>query len=190
MQRSQRLTFEWQGLPNSKLFEHDIKQPDNNSNGNYFHAIHCHCCLALDTACAKALLKKLDVNFLLPRQGFCPGSLKRNPWLQPLTNKATNRILIRLQSILVWIKSPSCVQKNYNHRVLIDLNYPKLSKKSNSWCFTSWIVHFRICPTTPSTQGLHPTLTPSPLCPDLCVWVCVLEVRRGRRGLLLKEFLC
>lgn len=58
------LTFQGQGLPNPKLFEHDNKQPDNNSNGNYFHAIQSHGCLALDTACAKALFKKLTLNLI------------------------------------------------------------------------------------------------------------------------------
>lgn len=44
-------TFQRQRLPYSKLLEHDHKQSNHNNNGNYFHAIQFHDCLALDGTC-------------------------------------------------------------------------------------------------------------------------------------------
>lgn len=55
---SVRPTFQRQGLPYPKLLEHDNKQSDNNNNGNYFHAIQFHGCLALDATCTVVLFKK------------------------------------------------------------------------------------------------------------------------------------
>lgn len=60
-----RLTFQWQRLPYPELFEHDNKQTNDNSNGNYFHAIQTHCCLALDIAFEKLVLGKTAILILI-----------------------------------------------------------------------------------------------------------------------------
>lgn len=127
-------TFQRQRLPYSKLLEHDHKQSDNNNNGNNFHAIQTHDCRALDGTCTIVLFKKQLQEQLISTVGhpvsqqttifflrllhfllafLCRHqllqTLKRNPWLKPLTTqkKIIKAVRPKHSSLSKPVRSPS-----------------------------------------------------------------------------------
>lgn len=122
--------------------------------------------------------------------------LKWNLWLQPLTSQGEKEKKMPLEHPPFRKqvqKSTVCSCKDQKPDSQ-GLNPPEWSTATATRSisvttrqhFTASLVHFRVSPTTPSTQGLHPPLAPSPftLPCAACACACLRSVM-----LLLKEFL-